>query len=75
MESEQWSKDRKTGENLARALAKTTPAALKTLQDMELARIIELLAEVMAQCGQERRERPVKKKRRVGRRPGGNANT
>ena len=69
MESEQWFKDRKTGENLLRALAKTTPAALKTLQDMELARILELLAEVMAQCGQERKDRPVKTKRPSGRRP------
>jgi hypothetical protein len=67
MESEQWFKDRKAGENLLRALGKTTPASLKTLQDMELARIIGLLAEVIALCGQERRERPIKSSLRSGR--------
>jgi hypothetical protein len=56
MESEQWSKDRKIGEGLLRALAKVTPGALKTLQHKE--------AEVMAKCGQERSERPAKKKKR-----------
>jgi hypothetical protein len=64
MESEQWSKDRKIGEGLLRALAKVTPGALKTLQDKELDHIITQLAEVMAKCGQERSERPAKKKKR-----------
>jgi hypothetical protein len=68
MESEQWFKDRKTAENLLRVLARTTPAALKTLQDAELARILELLPEVMALCGQERRERPRKAPKGRGRR-------
>jgi hypothetical protein len=45
-----------------RALAKVTPAALKMLQDKELARITELLVEIIGQCGNEQRERPQKKK-------------
>jgi hypothetical protein len=64
MQSEQWFKDRKTAEKLLRTLCKVTPASLKTLQDAELARTIELLAEVMGQCGQERRERPVTPRRK-----------
>jgi hypothetical protein len=63
MEPEQWFKDRKIGEGLPRELSKVTPAALKTLQDKEIDRIIVLLAEVMAKCGQERLERPQKKRR------------
>jgi hypothetical protein len=63
MESEQSFKDRKIGEGLLRELGKVTPAALKTLQDKELDRIVTLLAEVMAKCGQERLERPQKKRR------------
>ena len=64
MESEQWFKDRKISEGLLRALGKVTPGALKTLQDSELDQIIAQLAEVMAKCGQERLERPQKKRRR-----------
>jgi hypothetical protein len=63
MESERWFKDRKIGEGLLRALGKVTPAALKTLQDKELDHIITQLAEVTAKCGQERLERPQKKRR------------
>jgi hypothetical protein len=64
MQSQQWFKDRQAAEELLRALGKVTPAALKTLQDAELARIIELLAEAMGRCGQERRERPVTPRRK-----------
>ena len=63
MESEQWFKDRKIGEGLLRALGKVTPGALKTLQNKELDHIITQLSEVMAKCGQERLERPQKKRR------------
>jgi len=57
MESEKWFKDRKPGEGLLRALAKTTPDALKTLQDKEFDRVIVLLATVTAACGHERGQR------------------
>ena len=46
MESEKGINDRDVGEGLLRALAKTTPEALKTLQDKELDRVIVLLATV-----------------------------
>lgn len=70
MESEQWFKDRKAAETLLRALGRVDAAALKTLQDAELARIIELLADATAQCGQEKRERSVMGKPRRGRQRG-----
>ena len=57
MESGKWFKDRKRDEGLLQALAKTTPEALKTLQDKELDRVIVLLATVTAACGHERGQR------------------
>lgn len=66
MESDQWFKDRKAGEELLRATGKVTPAALKTLQDKELRRILELLSRAIGLCGIELEQRPAKAKRKRG---------
>ena len=57
MESRQWFSDRHAAENVLRVLAVVNPAALKTLQDAELTRLIQVLAQVMVDCGHERRQR------------------
>ena len=66
MESEQWFNDRQVGERLLRASGQTTPAALKTLQDHELRRTIELLARAIGLCGLELEQRPTKERRKRG---------
>ncbi|WP_072387080.1 hypothetical protein [Hyphomicrobium sp. CS1BSMeth3] len=64
MKSDQWYDDRRIGEELLRVSAKATPAALKTLNDLELRRTLELLAAAVGLCGLELKERPTKKRRR-----------
>jgi hypothetical protein len=63
MQSEQWVKNRKAGEDVLRALGNVTPDVLKTLQDKELERIIVLLGEVAGACGREHSERPKTRRR------------
>ena len=65
MKSDQWFNDRKIGEELLRASAKVSPAALKTLNDLALRRTMELLAAAMGLCGLELQERPKKRRQRA----------
>lgn len=57
MDGAQWHQDRKAAEALLIALSKVTPDAFKTLQTIELDRIITLLAIATGASGNERQRR------------------
>lgn len=57
MDGAQWHKDRKAAETLLIALSKVTPDAIRTLQTIELDRVITLLAIATGACGNERQRR------------------